>query len=135
MPVVDTEVVFALNPRDPKHQRALKLLGEVKGLLVPDTAVFEFQVVLQARGRSPLEVKIALLAVNEALARHEVEEVKTVSSTLLALQCELEESYGLSYFDSLLAASALAVDRHIVSDDEAFDRVPDLKRTPLSSRQ
>jgi predicted nucleic acid-binding protein len=82
-----------------------------------------------------LEVKIALLAVNEVLTRHDVEEVKTVSSTLLALQCELEESYGLSYFDSLLAASALAVDRHIVSDDEAFDRVPELKRTPLSSRQ
>lgn len=131
MPVVDTEVVFALNPRDHKHQEALKLLGEREGLMVPDTVMFEFQAVLRARGRSPLQVKMALLAVNEALARHGVGEVKTVSSSLLAIQCELEGTYGLSYFDSLVAASALAADRRIVSDDEAFDRVPELDRIPL----
>jgi len=132
MPVVDTEVIFALNPRDHKHQEALRLLEGGRGLVVPDTAVFEFQVVLRARGKSPLEVKMALLAVNEALFRHGVREVKTMSSSLLAIQCELEEVYGLSYFDSLLAASALAVDQRIVSDDEAFDKVPQLNRIPLS---
>lgn len=135
MPVADTEVVFALNPRDHKHRRALNVLDEIKGLLVPDTAVLEFQVVLRARGRNPSEVKMALLAVNEALTRHLVREVRTMSSTLLAVQCELEEAYGLSYFDSLLAASALAVDRQVVSDDEAFDRVPELTRIPLSQRK
>ncbi|MEA2089324.1 MAG: hypothetical protein U9O89_00990 [Thermoproteota archaeon] len=61
--------------------------------------------------------------------------VKTVNSSLLPLQCELEEGYQLSYFGSLLAASALAVDRRIVSDDEAFDRVLELDRIPLSSRE
>ena len=75
---------------------------------------------------------MALLAVSEALTRHGVVEVKTASSSLLAIQCELEEAYGLSYFDSLLAASALAVDQRIVSDDEAFDKVPQLNRIPLS---
>lgn len=134
MPVVDTEVVFALNPRDHKHESALKLLEESKAIVVPDTTVFEFQAVLRARGRNALEVKMALLAVNEALTRHDVEEVQTVSSSLLAVQCELEEAYGLSYFDSLVAASALAVDRQIVSDDEAFDRVPELNRIPLSPK-
>lgn len=132
MPVVDTEVVFALNPRDHKHQRVLELLEREKELLVPDTAVFEFQAVLRARGRSASEVKTALLAVNEALSRHGVDEVKTVSSSLLALQCELEESYRLSYFDSLVAASAMVMDRRIVSDDNAFDRVPELQRIPVS---
>ncbi len=86
----------------------------------------------RARGRSPLEVKVALLAVNEALARHGVREVKTVSSSLLAFQSELEERYGLSYFDSLIASSALTLDCQVVSDDDAFDRVPSLKRIPLS---
>ena len=135
MPVVDTEVVFALNPRDPKHQKALKLLEAGRGLVVPDTVMFEFQAVLRARGRSPSEVKIALLAVSEALTRHGVVEVKTVSTSLLAIQCELEEAYGLSYFDSLVAASSLAVDCRIVSDDEAFDRVLELNRIPLSQTE
>lgn len=128
MPVIDTEVIFALNPRDHKHHRVLQLLEGQKGLLVPDTAVLEFQAVLRVRGRSASEVKTALLAVNEAFTRHEVEEVQTVSCSLLAIQCELEETYELSYFDSLLAASALAVDRRIVSDDKAFDRIPELNR-------
>lgn len=132
MPVVDTEVVFALNPRDHKHQKTLKFLEGRKGFVVPDTAVLEFQAVLRARGRSPLQVKMALLAVNEAFTRYGVGEIKTMSSSLLAIQCELEEAHGLSYFDSLLAASALAVDRCIVSDDKAFDKVPELKRIPLS---
>lgn len=42
---------------------------------------------------------------------------------LFIRQAEIEEKKGLSYFDSLIAASALAVDGAIiVSDDSAFDR-------------
>ncbi len=78
---------------------------------------------------------MALSAVNEALNRYQVEEVKTVSSSLLAIQCELEETYHLSYFDSLVAASALTADHNIVSDDEAFDRVPELNRIPLTTTE
>ncbi|MEM1570000.1 MAG: PIN domain-containing protein [Candidatus Bathyarchaeia archaeon] len=133
MPVADTELLFALNPRDYRHKQAMRLLKELSGLMVPDTAVLEFQAVLRARGRNPSQVKMALLALHEALTRSGVKEVKTLSLSLLALQSELEDRYGLSYFDSLIAASALALDRQVVSDDEAFDRVPNLKRIPLSS--
>ena len=42
---------------------------------------------------------------------------------LFIRQAEIEEKKGLSYFYSLIAASALAVDGAIiVSDDSAFDR-------------
>lgn len=133
MPVADTDFLFALNPRDRKHQHAMRLLKETSDLTVPDTAALEFQIVLRARGRSPSQVKMALLALHEALTRSNVEEEKTVSITLLALQSELEERYGLSYFDSLIAASALALDRQVISDDEAFETVPNLQRVPLSS--
>ena len=44
---------------------------------------------------------------------------------------EISKNYGLTFFDSLIAASSLKVDRTIVSDDKAFDKVPDLKRIPL----
>lgn len=132
MPVVDTVVLFALSPKNPKHQHAIKLLTEFASLMAPDTAVFEFQIVLRARDKRSSEVKMALLALHEALARHDVKEEKTVSTSLLALQCDLEERYDLSYFDSLIAASALTLDRQVISDDEDFNKVPDIKRTPLS---
>ena len=132
MPVADTEFLFAINPRDHKHQHAMRLLKELSGLMVPDTATLEFQVVLRARGRSPSQVKMALLSLHEALKRSNVKEVRTISMSLLAFQSELEERYGLSYFDSLIASSVLTLDRQVVSDDHAFDRVPNLKRIPLS---
>ncbi|PDM27177.1 hypothetical protein CP083_00140 [Candidatus Bathyarchaeota archaeon B24-2] len=133
MPVADTELLFAMNPRDRKHKDAINLLKEVNGLVVPDTAILEFQIVLRARGRSPSQVRIALLALHEALTQNNVKEVKTLSVSLLAFQSELEEKYRLSYFDSLIAASALTLDRQVVSDDEAFDRIPDIKRVPIKS--
>jgi len=134
MPVVDTEFLFALNPKDCKHQNAIRLLKEVSNLTVPDTAALEFQAVLRARGRNPSQVKMALLALYEVLKRNNVKEAKTLSLSLLAFQSEIEENYGLSYFDSLLAASALTLDRQVISDDYAFDKVPGLKRIPLSQK-
>ena len=133
MPVADTELLFAMNPRDRKHKDAINLLKEVNGLVVPDTAILEFQIVLRARGRSPSQVRIALLALHEVLTQNNVKEVKTLSVSLLAFQSELEERYRLSYFDSLIAASALTLDRQVVSDDEAFDRIPNIKRVPIKS--
>lgn len=134
MPVVDTEFLFALNPKDHKHQHAMKMLDSASDLMMPDSAAIEYQAVLKSRGRSPAQTKLALLALHEALTRKKVKEAKTISTSLLAYQAELEEKYGLSFFDSLIAASALALDRKVVSDDQAFDRVPDLKRKPLSPR-
>jgi len=134
MPVVDTEFLFALNPKDHKHQQAMKMLDSASDLMMPDSAAIEYQAVLRSRGRSPAQTKLALLALHEALTRKKVKEAKTISTSLLAYQAELEEKYGLSFFDSLIAASALALDRKVVSDDQAFDRVPDLKRKPLSPR-
>ena len=134
MPAADTEVLFALNPRDPKHPHALERLRELGGVIVPDASALEFQVVLRGRGRDVGQVRDALLALHEALRRMGVEEEGTMSLTLLALQCELEKRHGLTYFDSLIAASVLALDGRVISDDEAFDRVPNLERIPLSSR-
>lgn len=132
MPVADTEVLFALSPKDPKHSLVLKRLKGRTDVVAPDTAILEFQIVLRARGIRPAEVKVALLALHEALARYDVKGAKTMNSSLLALQCELEEKHGMSYFDSLIAASALALDRKVISSDEAFDKVPGLQRVSIA---
>jgi predicted nucleic acid-binding protein len=131
MPAVDTEILFAFSPSDPKHSRVTRLLSSRADVLAPDVTMLEFQLVLRARGRKPAEVKAAVLALHEVLARYGVKEVQTLSSGLLALQCELEEKHGLSYFDSLVAAAALALDRKVISSDEVFDSVPGLDRIPL----
>ncbi|MEM2849951.1 MAG: hypothetical protein QXI36_06735 [Candidatus Bathyarchaeia archaeon] len=52
MPVADTELLFALNPRDHRHKHTIRLLKELSGLMVPDTALLEFQAVLRVRGRN-----------------------------------------------------------------------------------
>jgi predicted nucleic acid-binding protein len=109
----------------------MRLLSGRVDVAAPDVAVLEFQLVLRARGRRPAEVKLAMLALHEALARYGVREMKTISSGSLALQCELEEKYRLSYFDSLIAAAALALDRKVISSDEAFDSVLGLERISL----
>jgi predicted nucleic acid-binding protein len=107
----------------------------MNNLVFPDTAILEFQLVLRGRGHSPIDVKMAILAVQQILRNHNIPEVQTINTNLLALQSELEESYLLSYFDSLIAASALKLDSHIISDDEAFDRIPELKRTPIKKHR
>jgi len=131
MPVADTEVLFALNPRDPKHPHAIKTLQELDNITVPDTSILEFQTVLRGRGRSPAQVRNALLAIHEVLRRFNVGENQTMSIRLLVLQCELEERHDLTYFDSLIAASALTLGSRVVSDDKAFDKIPNLVRISL----
>lgn len=131
MPVADTEVLFGFGTRDPRHSQVLRLLRGRTDVVAPDVVVLEFQLVLRARGRRPAELKMAMLALHEALSRYGVKEVSTISSSLLALRCEVEEKYGLSFFDSLVAAAALALDRKVISSDEAFDGVRGLERVPL----
>ncbi|MGC8931696.1 MAG: type II toxin-antitoxin system VapC family toxin [Candidatus Methanodesulfokora sp.] len=130
MPIADTEVLFAMNPRDSMHAKALKAL-KIRGLRVPDTALLEFQIVLRSRGRKPEEIATALEALENILAANHVPEQHTLSLRLLINQAEIEKSYGLSYFDSLIAASALAYDGIVLSDDDAFDKVPGLRRISL----
>jgi len=136
LPVLDTEVLFALNPRDRKHDDALKVLSQLgkdgKRILAPDTAIFEFQIVLRSIDKKPQTVRASILALRKAIEINRGEEVNTVSLYLLARQCEIEEKHGLTYFDSLIAASTLSLDGELVSDDYVFDSIPGIQRTPLS---
>ena len=132
MPAVDTEVLFALDPGDKKHKRAIGLLTSRQDLFVPDTATFEFQMVMRARGRRAFEIKEIAQSIHAILLERGVPEMRTMDSALIAQRCSLESDYKLTFFDSLVAASALSLDSTIVSDDAAFDLVPGLSRIPLT---
>ncbi|MHA1363959.1 MAG: type II toxin-antitoxin system VapC family toxin [Candidatus Freyarchaeota archaeon] len=131
MPVADTELIFALNPNDRKHSAALEALT-IKGLEVLDTALLEFRAVLRARGRKASEVASAVESLSYILKRSGVREAHTLNTGLIINQAEIEEKYGLTYFDSLIAASTLKLDGVVVSDDADFDRVPGLERIPIT---
>jgi predicted nucleic acid-binding protein len=132
MPVIDTEVLFAMNPKDPKHNAAKRLFKQTENLKAPDTALLEFQLVLRARGRKPRDTAHVMHALRKVLSSSGVVEVKTINANHLALQGEIEASHGLSYFDSLIAASAIVLGEKIVTDDRTFDTVPNLLRIPLT---
>ncbi len=136
MPVLDTEALFGLRAGDSRHtatHRRLTLLTRRHALLyAPDSALLEFQLVLRAEEKPAGAIRSALLALKAKLLNYGIIEARTFDIGTLALQAEVEERYGLSYFDSLVAASAKALDGEIVSDDRAFDLVPGLKRVPLS---
>lgn len=131
MPVLDTQVLFALNPKDPNHASALEILETHQGLIVTDTAVLEFELALKGRGRKVSEIRESLLALSEFLNSRGVKEQRTIDIDLLVLSSDLQLNNKLSYFDSLLAASALSLDSVIVGDDETFDLVQNLKRIGL----
>jgi predicted nucleic acid-binding protein len=131
MAVADTELLFALNPLDRKHARALRYL-ERHRVLVPDVALFEFQIVLRARGRSAAKVASAMMALKQIFIKYNMKEVNTINTELFIRQAEIEERFSLSYFDSLVAAAALSLGDALISDDAAFDRVPGIERVPLA---
>jgi predicted nucleic acid-binding protein len=134
LPVLDTEVIFGLNPNDKNHRSTLKILNELskKGqeIFAPDTSVYEFQSVLRGLNKKLAEIKLAVISLKQAFEDNNIEEVRTLGIGTIVLQCEFEEKYGLSYFDSLIASSAFVLDKVIVSNDRAFDKVPSLGRIP-----
>ncbi len=134
--MVDTEVLFGMNPKDKRHHDTLsrlqELLSKHRKIFAPDTALFEFQTVLRSIDREPKVIRMIILGLRKALEINGVEEAKTIDSSLLAKQSEIEERYGLTYFDGLIAASALSLDGEIVSNDPAFDSVLGLKRTAIA---
>lgn len=80
----------------------------------------------------PHVVREAMLGLLRALQINRVTETSTLDSELVARQCEIEERYDLTFFDSLIAASTFRLDSILVSDDRSFDKLPGMKRTRLS---
>jgi len=131
VPALDTEVLFALDAKDRHHGRALKFLASRGDIIAPDTTILEFGLVMRSMGVGSADRGKAAATLNQALAAYGVRQERTIDARLLARQCELESRFGMTFFDSLIAASALALDGTIVSDDKAFDDVPGLRRISL----
>ncbi len=129
MPVLDTVVLFAAaDPEDAFHEKALEHLAKLGTRYVLATsALIEFDIVLKSRGFDYNErmEKFALLIRDFPAAAEAVHRITPATLYLAALH---ERDFDLDYFDACVAAEAWEHDGIVVSTDESFDVIPDLKR-------
>jgi len=138
MPILDTEVIFAFNPKDKHHKHALNLLKEIKSgklrnIVIPDTAILEFITVLKAKKITIDDILSLLNALKTIMKKYSIKETKTLSIETITLALHFMKK-GASYFDALLAASAKIIDNTIISDDTIYDHLG-VQRIPLEKRK
>ena len=126
MPVLDTEFIFGLSSSNQRHEDVRKMLemiraGKVKNVAVSDTAILETYIVLRNRGKTN-EIKLIFQKLNEICKEYGIKEIKTLDKNLILRQISIENEHEITFFDSLIAASAEMYDHSIISDDKVYDR-------------
>jgi predicted nucleic acid-binding protein len=128
MPLLENDVVFAyLNEYDPNHAIAERIFKKLKNgeVNVGISSVSLIEMELIYRSEKMEENLLKDLAAIAALPN-----VKYVALTpdVAVTSVYLRQTLNLTFFDSHYAATALNLDRKIISFDQAYDRVPGLSR-------
>ncbi len=128
MPLLENDVVFAyLNEYDPNHAIAERIFKKLKNgevnLEISSVSLIEMELIY--RSEKMEENLLKDLAAIAALPN-----VKYVALTpdVAVTSVYLRQTLNLTFFDSHYAATALNLDRKIISFDQAYDRVPGLSR-------
>ena len=128
MPLLENDVLFAyLNENDPKHTVAEKILKKLqKGEIsaeISSVSLIEMELIYRSE-----KVEDELLKDLAAVAA--LPHVKYVALTpdVAVASVYLRQTLNLSFFDSHYAATALNIDRKVISFDQAYDGVPGLTR-------
>ncbi len=120
MRLLDTVVIVgALNPDDRHHKKSLIYLDDLKrvpAVHIPDSTLFEFDLLMKARGYAEAERETTWLELSLKIPRRKT---VSVSSTALAAASELQAD-GMGYFDSLITALALELGASVITDDRAI---------------
>jgi predicted nucleic acid-binding protein len=120
--------VFAyLNERDPKFSVAERIFsklnqGSIK-ISISSVALVEMQLIYRSENRED-----ALLRDMAALAALPNTTFEPLTPDIALSAVYLRQTFGLSFFDSHYAATALNLDKTIVSFDRAYDNVKSLTR-------
>ncbi len=101
---------------------------------MPDIALLELEITLRSRGRSVSQIKKTLMSLKKIFFDYDIHEVSVLGTDTILLHLDLMEEHKLSYFDSLIAVSAINIDGTIVSDDKVFDYIEGLKRIPITGK-
>ena len=135
MPVIELDMLIALvNRSDRLHGVATRLFqsiasGGLKEVRLASSALLEYELVLRSRGYDEGEIGKDIEAFRLIPNLGEV----PLTSEVLVKASELRETYSLTYFDSLHCATAILSDGQIISSDNAYEAVPEVRRVdPLS---
>jgi len=127
MPIVELDMLIAfVNPADKLHIYADKLFkaiadGKLRNIRMSTSALLEYELVLRSRGYSEKDIREDLFAFKIL-----VKEIPLTGDVIIKAS-ELREKYGLTYFDSLHAATAIVTDDLLISSDKDYEKVKDLK--------
>lgn len=130
MPVIELDMLIALvNRSDRLHEVASELFqgiasGRLEGMRLASSALLEYELVLRSRGYDEKDIREDIEAFKLI---PNLDEVPLTSEVILKAS-SLREAYSLTYFDSLHCATAILYDGQIVASDNAYDKVPEVKR-------
>lgn len=125
MEVVDTVYLIAyFKPSDPLHEEAARLVESLgPERKVSQAALIEFDLLMKSRGLS-LTDRISVWNLLQALI--DMEAIEPVSPTDLAVAAFLAGSYGMDYFDSIIASQCLLRKAEPLTTDEEITRIIDM---------
>ena len=128
MPLIENDVIFAyLNEYDPNHVIAERIFqklqnGEVN-VEISSVSLIEMELVYRSE---KMEDKL----LKDLAAMAALPNVKYVVLTpdIAVASVYLRQTLNLTFFDSHCAATAVNLDRKVISFDKAYDRIPGLTR-------
>ncbi len=126
MVLVETDVVLALASREDKHHsEAVDIVRNIKPLKLSPYALMELDLLILS---GKLEVRIPTFyeGLERVLSYYGIEVVKPRPKHL-EKGWELRKRYGLTYFDSLHASTAIIENEVLVSYDRIYANVKELK--------
>ena len=108
------------------HEKAEMLFQKIRdglGVEASSACLLEMELVFKSESRED-----ELLGAITALKGIESIEFLPVTPEIVISSIAIRRNYGLTFFDSHYAATALSRDRVIISMDNAYDSIPNLTR-------
>lgn len=128
MPLIENDVVFAfLNEYDRNHATAEKIFGMLQNdeitLEMSSASLIEMELIYRSEKKED-----NLLRDLSALSALPNVRYIPLTPDLTIASAYLRQSLHLTFFDSHYAATALSLDRQVVSFDKEYDKIPGLTR-------
>jgi len=126
MALIETDIILALiSITDRHHNDAVKIIKKVKPLKLSPYTIIELDLLIIS---GKIEVKMPVFYENlmETLRYYNVEIVKP-SPKHLVKGWKLREKYGLTYFDSLHASTAIIENEPLISYDKSYQNIEELR--------
>ncbi len=128
MALLENDTIFAyLNEYDPNHKIAEKIFqklqnGEIK-VEISSVSLIEMELIYRSE-----KMEHKLLQHLAAIAALPNVEYISLTPDITVASVYLRQTLNLTFFDSHYAATALNLDRKIISFDQAYDKVSGLTR-------